>query len=118
MNRPYGVVHPSLEKRLTPDFWMGAFRARSRVAPRGIYPGVISELNPPRTCPPIRPDSTPGRERFFEIVRTGAKAHLPAFAVRGHSGDFGMMAEPIGSFGPRKPSLLGRVLSENIDKYR
>ena len=28
--------------------------------------------------------------------------HFPAFAVREHSGDFGMIAEPTGSFGPRE----------------
>ncbi len=77
---------------------MGAFRARSRVAPRRISSGVISAPGVFSNLILSSPDSTPGRERFFEIARTGRKAHLPAFAVRGHSGDFGMMAEPIGSF--------------------
>ena len=66
-----------------------------------LKPGVFSNLIL------SSPDSTPGGGDF-EIDHIGTKAHFPAFAVAGVEESVCMMGEPIGSFGARKLSLLGR----------
>ena len=55
---------------------------------------------------------------FFKIVPCHDNTQFPAFAVIGLKTRACMMAKRIAAFETRKPSLLGRVLSENIDKYR
>ncbi len=46
-------------------------------------------------------------------MATRDEAHLPAFARHAREGDFGMMAEPIASFGEKE----FRKNSINIDKF-
>ena len=52
---------------------------------------------------------------FFKIVPCHDNTQFPAFAVIGIKTRACMMAKRVAAFETRKPSLLGRVLSENID---